>query len=182
MALFSMETSPAKSWLVANMKIWGCIPVFLVWLMVGFIYKSTAATPIDLADSILGLALFPAIIMSILFTSIQESNKPLWGYALIVFLPIIFLISYIMGEARPEFMTTGMLVWLSIDVVISLAFGVLIGYFTFQNYDDLFSRLFMFRSSAVDIYSSRMAFSFIRFAEAYLFMCLMLSSFCLFFA
>lgn len=174
-----MESSPFKSWMIANLKFWGFIPVFLIWALV--LWIATSVTSLTLEDSIWVYALMPAILTSALFSTCQEVSAPGMTYFVICIAPILFLIAVHMGKIELDILTTGLTVWLWISVFLGLLVGSGIAFFTFQNIDDLQSSLFCFSSSAVERFSSTMLFTFMRFTEGFIFSFFCFAAFGVFF-
>ena len=55
MSIYSIEQSGFKTWMVANMKLWGFIPVLAMWLLAVVIVGRTNSS--DAASSFLAIAL-----------------------------------------------------------------------------------------------------------------------------
>lgn len=174
MAFFSLESTRFKSWLVANMKIWGFLPAIAIWFVASVI---VAKINPEANATLVAYCFMAAIASSVIFTMAQENQKPLVIYTLLLFCPIILLIGHAFGKFNYDFMTTGVVIYLWFDLIISLGIGGIISYYAYKNAADVFDRLFYFRKSYADILSSELSMSYMRFVEAYLYTFIGLASF-----
>ena len=174
MAFFSLESTRFKSWMVANMKIWGFAPAVIIWLVATFI---VAKLNPDANATISAYCFIAALVSSVIFTIAQENQKPMVIYTLIFACPFILLIGHAMGKFNLDYLTTGVVVYLWIDVVISLGIAGMIAYYAYKNAADVFDRLFYFRTSYADVLSSEVSMAYMRFVEAYLYTFIGLAAF-----
>lgn len=166
MAVFSTEPSTLKCWLVANLKIWAFIPMFVIIMVVGLIHNVFAVSPIEMKELVV-YALIPAMAEGLL-TAGQQTSQPMASYALLMFTPIAFMVFYHMGKIMPEGMSTGIVVWLWLSIAISMTVAYLVAMFAYKNSDEVLSKLFLFRSTNLEVFESRMKLAFSCFVEAYL--------------
>lgn len=179
MAILSMEPSPIKCWLVANLKIWAFIPMFIIIMIVGLIHNAFAVTPIE-TNMLLAYALVPAMAECIL-TAAQQTAKPMAGYALILCAPIGFMVLYHMGKFDSAAITVGQITWLWTSIVLSLSTAYTIALFAYKNSDEILSKLLIFRSSNIEVFESRMKLAFSCFVEAFIIIFLTLATILFFF-
>lgn len=163
MGLFSLNESPFKIWMVANMKFWGFLPVFITWFLAAFLVG--LLNP-DADTKLLTWAVMAAIGASVVFSLIQENKAPLVLYTFFLSLPFIFLLS---NHEVLNFITHGMRVYLWICLAISLIIGGRIGYYAYSYADDVIDKLFVFISSAKDRYEAELSIGYMRFVEAFIF-------------
>lgn len=163
MALFSMEPSTLKCWLVANLKIWAFVPMFIIIMIVGLVHNAFAASPIEF-NTLLVYAITPAIAEG-LITIAQQSSQPTGTYALFLFAPIAFMVLYHMGKFE---LSTGIAVWLWVSIAASITGASFLSKFAFDNSDEVLSQLFIFRSSNLEVFESRVKLAFSVFVEAFL--------------
>lgn len=174
MSFFSFESSRFKSWMVANMKIWGFVPAVIIWVVAIFIVAKLKPD----GDFVLSTyCFFAALASSVIFTVAQENDKPLVIYTLILACPFILLIGHAMGKFNLNFLTTGVVVYLWVDVAISLGIAGVIAYYAYKNAADVFDRLFYFRTSYADALSSEISMAYMRFVEAFLYTFIGLAAF-----
>lgn len=166
MAFFSLEGTPFKTWLVANMKIWGFVPALIMWLLALLL---VAWIKPDAEIDILTYGFLAAVSSSVIFTSAQESESPVLCYVVLLLLPFVLLIGHAIGKISAPFLTTGVVIWLWISLAISLYVASVISKYAKANFDDMMDRLFHLRSSVLEYYESETKVVFMRFVEAFLF-------------
>ena len=162
MSIYSIEESSFKTWMIANMKIWGFIPVVATWfiatLIVGMLNPG--------ADTqFMAWGLFAAIGSGFIFGIAQENPSTLLIYTLILGLPLVLLLWHFDAIN----LTTGMKVYLWICLGLSVFIGSIVGVYAYQNADEVISRLFVLTSSAKERFEAEMSIAYMRFIEAYLF-------------
>ncbi|MDE5970127.1 MAG: hypothetical protein K2K27_02435 [Muribaculaceae bacterium] len=163
MQIYNIEPSGFKTWMIANMKIWGFLPIIPIWFIASlFILKINPNANTDL----IGYGLFAAIFSSMLFAAAQEVGKgTVVCYTFIFGLPLILLL----GEFDTISLTTGMKIYLWICFGISVFIGSIFGVYGYQNADEMYSKLFVLNSSAKELFETDLSIAYMRFVEAYLF-------------
>lgn len=168
MAFFSMESTKFKTWLVANQKLWGAIPLIicavLSYLLLMLFNKNT-----EFGQEIFFWCLIPAFIIEAAFTVAEQNEKPNLIYGLLGLVPLTILILVFMGKINHPFFTTGTIIWSCIAMLAAFVVAYIIGTYANRNYDDVVSRLFVFKASVLDYISSQTTFVFRRSVEAFLF-------------
>lgn len=89
MGFFSMEHTGFKTWLVANQKIWGLVPVGICWLValgLAILFGKND----DPTASMAAYLLTGAFLVSIAFTAAETNEKPNLIYTIIALAPIVF--------------------------------------------------------------------------------------------
>lgn len=97
MGFFSMEHTGFKTWLVANQKIWGLVPVGICWAVavgMAFLFGKNE----DAASSMAAYLLIGAFLVSIAFTAAETNEIPNLIYTIIALAPIVFMVLVMMGK------------------------------------------------------------------------------------
>lgn len=180
MAFFSMEHSSFKTWLVANQKLWGILPLCVIWviavLIAGLFGKDGEAV-----GTVAGVLFFAIFGISILFTAAEANEKPNLIYSLIMLSPFILIFMVLSGKWTHTSITTGIIVWSILSILISAYCGFIIRKYSLINFHETVSKVFKLRSS-IDIWSSEQTFAFRRGVEAFIYSFCALEMFSVLFA
>lgn len=161
MALYSIEESSFKTWMIANMKIWGFIPTLSTWFLATILIGKFNPDYIEL----MAWGLWIIIGSSAIFGLAQENRAPLVIYTAIFALPFILLLWHFDSIT----LTTGMKVYLWICLGISVFIGSIIGVYSYQNADEVLDRLFVLMSNSKERYEAEISIAYMRFTEAYIY-------------
>lgn len=167
MGFFSMEHTGFKTWLVANQKIWGLVPVGICWAVavgMAFLFGKNE----DAASSMAAYLLMGAFLVSIAFTAAETNEKPNLIYTIIALAPIVFMVLVMMGKFSHTLITTGVIIWTIVSILIGLFCGFIIRKYSLVNYYETVSKIFKLRSS-IDIWSSEQTFAYRRAVEAFMY-------------
>ncbi|MDE5869121.1 MAG: hypothetical protein K2H18_02715 [Muribaculaceae bacterium] len=163
MALYSIEESGFKTWMVANMKLWGFIPVLAIWLLAFVIVGRTNSS--DAAVSFLAIGFIAAIGASVIFSLARNIQGTLVIYTCMLLLPFLLAL----GKIHIIDFTTGMKVYMWIGMAVSSFVASVIGVYAYQNAYEILDRLFLMTSSGKDRYTAELAIGYMAFVEAFLF-------------
>ena len=163
MSIYSIEQSGFKTWMVANMKLWGFIPVLAMWLLAVVIVGRTNSS--DAASTFLAIALAAGIGSSMIFYAARNIQGTLVLYTLFLLVPFLLLF----GKLNIIDFTTGMKVYMWISMAISAFVASVIGVYAYQNAYDILDRLFLMTSSAKDRCTAELSIGYMAFVEALLF-------------
>lgn len=163
MSLYSIEESGFKTWLVANMKIWGFIPVLAIWFLAFVIVGRTNSS--DEAASFLSVGFIAAIGTAVIFSLARNIQGTLVIYTTMLLIPFLFLF----GKIHVIDFTTGMKVYMWIGMAASTFVASVIGVYAYQNAYDVLDRLFVLTSSAKDRCTAEMSVGYMAFVEALVF-------------
>ena len=175
-----MEHTGFKTWLVANQKIWGIVPLGIFWvvaiILAGLFGKDGGAV-----GTVAAILLFSIFVISIIFTAAEANEKPNLIYSLIMLTPFALIFMVISGKWSHSAITTGIIVWSIISVLIASVCGFIIRKYSLINYYETVSKVFKLRSS-IDIWSSEQTFAFRRGVEAFIYSFSALEMFAVLFA
>lgn len=166
MAFFSMEHSGFKTWMVANHKIWGIIPVGICWLVaigLAILFGKKGDSGTMAAYLAIG-----ALLVSIAFTAAESNEKPNLIYSLIALVPIVLVIMVFTGKLSHSLITTGVIIWTIVSILIAGFYGFIIRKYSLINFYETVSKIFKLKSS-LDIWSSEQTFAFRRGVEAFMY-------------
>lgn len=163
MSLYSIEESGFKTWLVANMKIWGFIPVLAIWLLAFVIVGRTNSS--DAAASFLSVGFIAAIGAAVIFSLARNIQGTLVIYTIMLLIPFLLLF----GKIHVIDFTTGMKVYMWIGMAASTFVASVIGVYAYQNAYDVLDRLFVLTASAKDRCTAELSVGYMAFVEALVF-------------
>lgn len=178
MALFSTEQATYKSWLIANISLWGWVPALLISLGINSlsVYVMEEQTPMG------ALALYCMFWVIFLFRVDYEFGKLPLGHIVVLLASGCFLYYFLFVDgqsdngAKFEFSTFAK-IWMLVSYLLSLFLAKGPAQYAYTYFDDVVSRSFRFRTSKVDQHSMRLQYTFNRFVEAFYFIFVVLSAF-----
>lgn len=167
MGFFSMEHAGFKTWLVANQKIWGIVPVGICWAVAVGLALLFGKND-DATQSMAAYLLIGAFLVSIVFTAAETNEKPNLIYTIIALAPIVFVVLVLMGKFSHSLITTGVIIWTIISILVGIFCGFIIRKYSLVNYYETVSKIFKLKSS-LDIWSSEQTFVYRKAVEAFMY-------------
>ena len=167
MAFFSMEHTGFKTWLVANQKIWCILPIGACWILAVFLSLLLGKDG-EAVGAVAAVLLFSVFGVSIIFAVAEANEKPNLIYSLIMLAPFAIIYMVLSGKWSHSAITTGIIVWSIISIVLACVCGFIIRKYCLINFDETVSKVFKLRSS-IDIWSSEQAFAYRRGVDAFIY-------------
>jgi len=139
-----------KSWLIANLEI--VFSFFLALIVLGAIMFGDFDA--EYLTTIVGVS---AIVFVIAFTCLKHG---LIGFVVGCICSGILLV--------PAFLESGRAVLLIVFAVVAVIVGVLMAIYAYSNFDEVVSRRFMYRNSAVSVFEESWKYAFNRFFAGFI--------------
>lgn len=171
MSFFSMEHTTVKTWLVANLKWWCVVPL---WLFAGIVYlfvlvfKGGNQASVDYVLLCAGSGFLLSCALYAGFKTVKDHGSAIVVYSMLALLPIVGVGLLIAKIVSYPLFTAGVIVWLCISIVIGIYPALIIWRYSFKNFYTQLSDIDKRILSNTEYNEKRTAFAYGRSVEAYL--------------